>query len=91
MVVRFRSILARAGHSHRVAPWLWFAVAYLVVVLGLLLVGGQVETPSPSDIGWADLEVESDASGEPDPDRVANCRRRTGEQERGPEVEAPQQ
>jgi hypothetical protein len=34
--------------------WLWLGVTYLLIVLVLLAFGGQVGTPSPSDIGWSD-------------------------------------
>jgi len=34
--------------------WLWVLVAYLVVVIALLILGGQINASSPPAIGWSD-------------------------------------
>jgi hypothetical protein len=47
--------LLRATSGHPILRrWLWFFAAYLLVVYVLLLLGGQVGLPSPSDLGWSD-------------------------------------
>ena len=34
--------------------WFCLLVAYLVFVFALLALGGPIEAPSPTDIGWSD-------------------------------------
>ena len=43
-----------ASGQRTLRRWLWFLAAYLLVVHVLLVLGGQVGLPSPSDVGWSD-------------------------------------